>query len=150
MILSKNTYAATWCQKGYIGIIGGGGSRKLGTGGGRKGGRLRQNQVLAVCTERSTGNIPAPSLIVMAVNGGRAPGAPPPPQIRAWPPDVSSASANSQQDRQQTFQTFLLPCVSTSFPRNIQDFLKGGVKTFTSTHTPLGHCPRDVIRPPVN
>ena len=26
----------------------------------------------------------------------------------------------------------------------IQDFLKGGVKTFTST-TPLGHCPRDVI-----
>ena len=30
----------------------------------------------------------------------------------------------------------------------IQDFLKGGgVKTFTSTHTPLGHCPRDVIRP---
>ena len=34
MILSKNTYAATWCQKGYIGIIGGGGSRKLGTGGG--------------------------------------------------------------------------------------------------------------------
>ena len=22
----------------------------------------------------------------------------------------------------------------------------GGVKTFTSTHTPLGHCPRDVIK----
>ena len=40
MILSKNTYAATWCQKGYIGIIGGGGSRKLGTGGGATGGAL--------------------------------------------------------------------------------------------------------------
>ena len=36
------------------------GSRKLGTGGGggRNGGRLRQNQVLAVCTERSTGKSP--------------------------------------------------------------------------------------------
>ena len=28
----------------------------------------------------------------------------------------------------------------------------GGVKTFTCkhTHTPLEHCPRDVIRPPEN
>ena len=38
-----------------------GGSRKLGTGGGRNGGGgLRQNQVLAVCTERSTGKSSAP------------------------------------------------------------------------------------------
>ena len=42
-----------------------GGSRKLGTGGGgaQRGGRLRQNQVLAVCrgpTERSTGKSPPP------------------------------------------------------------------------------------------
>ena len=28
-------------------------------------------------------------------------------------------------------------------------FPEGGVKTFTST-PPLGHCPRDVIRPPKN
>ena len=43
-----------------------GGSRKLGTGGGARngggGGRLRQNQVLAVCTERSTGKSPPPPL----------------------------------------------------------------------------------------
>ena len=32
----------------------------------------------------------------------------------------------------------------------LQDVLGGGVKTFTSTHTPLEHCPRDVIRPPEN
>ena len=31
----------------------------------------------------------------------------------------------------------------TGFPEG------GGVKTFTST-PPLGHCPRDVIRPPKN
>ena len=40
-----------------------GGSRKLGTGGGGAtggGGRLRQNEVLAVCTERSTGKSPPP------------------------------------------------------------------------------------------
>ena len=53
-----------------------GGSRKLRTGGGR----LRQNQVLAVCTERSTGKSPPPSLSIMALNGGGARRAPPPPK----------------------------------------------------------------------
>ena len=46
----------------YRSSISSGGSRKLGTGGGAAtgGGRLRQNQVLAVCTERSTGKSPPP------------------------------------------------------------------------------------------
>ena len=55
-------------------------SRKLGTGGGGGGGggggatwgRLRQNQVLAVCTERSTGKSPP-----LPYHYG-SPGAPPP------------------------------------------------------------------------
>ena len=42
-------------------------------------------------------------------------------------------------------------CMYASTQARIQDFLKGGgVKTFTSTPPPLGHCPRDVIRPPEN
>ena len=36
------------------------------------------------------------------------------------------------------------PGADTGFPA------KGGGKTFTSTPPPLGHCPRDVIRPPKN
>ena len=32
----------------------------------------------------------------------------------------------------------------------IQDFLKGGGGDDIHKHTPLGHCPRDVIRPPKN
>ena len=68
-------------------MVGSGGSRKLGRGGGATvGGRLRQKQVLAVCTEGSTGKSP-PSLIIMALKGGGgAPGAIPPPKkkIRAW------------------------------------------------------------------
>ena len=51
-------------------IISSGGSRKLGTGGGRNRGALRQNQVLAVCTERSTGKSAPPPSIIMALNGG--------------------------------------------------------------------------------
>ena len=57
--------------------------QKIRNGGGATGGRLRQNKVLAVCTERSTGknHNPPPSIIIMALNGGgRAPGAPPPPK----------------------------------------------------------------------
>ena len=50
-----------------------GGSRKVGTGGGR----LRQNQVLAVCTERSTGKSPPLPYHYGSERGG-APGAPPP------------------------------------------------------------------------
>ena len=49
-------------------------------GGGRHGGCLRQNQVLAVCTERSTGKSPPLSYHYgseWGVGGGRAPGVPP-------------------------------------------------------------------------
>ena len=49
-------------------------------GGGRNrgGGRLRQNQVLAVCTERSTGKSPRLPYHYGSERGARAPGAPPP------------------------------------------------------------------------
>ena len=77
-----NGYAHCCTRKENIIYISGG-SRKLGTGG-----RLRQNQVLAVCTERSTGKSPPPSLIIMALNGGGgggggggAPGAPLNPRL---------------------------------------------------------------------
>ena len=124
--------------------------QKIRNGGGRNGGRLRQNHVLAVCTERSTGNIPAPSLIVMAVNGGRAPGAPPPPKSapghQTSAPQVQTASRTDSKH----FRHFCFLACLPPFPEIYRISWKGGVKTFTSTHTPLGHCPRDVIRPPVN
>ena len=70
-------------SRGYD-IGGSGGSRKLGTGGGGGGGgaqrgRLRQNQVLAVCTERSTGiSPPLPYRYGSERAGGGAPGTRPP------------------------------------------------------------------------
>ena len=60
-----------------LGLDSSGGSRKLRTGGGGAtgGGHLRQNQVLAVCTERSTGKSPPPlPYHYGSERGGRAPG----------------------------------------------------------------------------
>ena len=58
-----------------------GGSRKLGTGGDATGGgHLRQNQILAVCTERSTGKSPPPYQYGSERGGGARRERPPPPK----------------------------------------------------------------------
>ena len=85
-------------------MVGSGGSRKLGTGAGGRNGGGGQNQILAVCTERSTGKSPPPYHYGSERGGGGARSPPPSPKStpgrwqRDRPVEVSAKTHLGQRD----------------------------------------------------